>query len=143
GTTARRIYRTAVNGATGSERLLTTISDNTTTTFADTSADTALGGTGLPNVVQPNVATAFTDPTDALRRCPGDLGGSIQRCFLQTPGPSLVYGVRTGAAGNAPDWASALEVVSALPVQIVVLANVPMTTAAVATNGPINLLANH
>lgn len=40
-TTARKIYRTAVGGA--QLKLLTTISDNTTTTFTDTTADASLG----------------------------------------------------------------------------------------------------
>jgi hypothetical protein len=89
------------------------------------------------------VALAFTDPATALQRCPGDLGTSIQRCFLQTPGPSLVYGVRTDTSGGGPDWAAALNVVSGLPVQIVALANVPMTNAAIAATGPIVQLVNH
>lgn len=40
-TTARKIYRTAVGGA--QLKLLTTINDNSTTTFADTTADGSLG----------------------------------------------------------------------------------------------------
>lgn len=40
-TTARKVYRTAVGGA--QLKLLTTINDNTTTTFADTTADGSLG----------------------------------------------------------------------------------------------------
>lgn len=41
GTTARKLYRTAAGGST--LKLLTTISDNTTTTFNDTIADGSLG----------------------------------------------------------------------------------------------------
>lgn len=41
GTTARKIYRTVVGGA--QLKLLTTISDNVTTTFSDTTADGSLG----------------------------------------------------------------------------------------------------
>lgn len=41
--TARKIYRTAANGSTF--KLLTTISDNTTTTYADNVADASLGAT--------------------------------------------------------------------------------------------------
>lgn len=40
-TTARKIYRTAVGGA--QLKLLTTIANNTTTTFSDTTADGSLG----------------------------------------------------------------------------------------------------
>jgi hypothetical protein len=145
GTTARKVYRTALGGAAGSEGLVATIGDNTTTTFNDATADSALGTAGPPDATQTaqaNVPITFTDPQTALQRCPGDLGASIQRCFLQTPGPSLVYGVRTGGGTN-PDWASALNVVSTLPVQLVVLANMPMSTAAIAANGAVTLLVNH
>ena len=41
GTTARKIYRTAVGGS--QLKLLTTLNDNTTTTFTDTTADGSLG----------------------------------------------------------------------------------------------------
>lgn len=43
GTTARKLYRTAAGGATGTEKLVTTINDNTTTTFTDNVADGSLG----------------------------------------------------------------------------------------------------
>jgi hypothetical protein len=46
GTTARKLYRTRNDGATWG--LLTTIADNTTTTFVDTVADAALTGGGAP-----------------------------------------------------------------------------------------------
>jgi len=46
-------------------------------------------------------------------------------------------------AGGAPDWAAALDVVSALSVQIVVLANMPATGAAVGATGPVVQLVNH
>jgi hypothetical protein len=146
GTTARRLYRSAVDGAAGSEKLLTTIADNTTTTFTDTRSDASLANALPPDpgqLAQPNVAVAFTDPATALQKCPGDLGTSIQRCFLQTPGPTLVYGIRTNVAGGTPDWAAALDIASALPVQIVVLANMPMTSAAIAASGPVVQLVNH
>lgn len=40
---ARKIYRTTVGGVFGNAKLLTTINDNTTTTFVDNIADTSLG----------------------------------------------------------------------------------------------------
>lgn len=43
GTTARKLYRTEVNGSV--YKLVTTISDNTTTTYADNTADGSLGAT--------------------------------------------------------------------------------------------------
>lgn len=55
GTIARRIYRTAAGGATGTEKLVATIWDNSTTTFLDNVADGSLGAaqptannTGIP-----------------------------------------------------------------------------------------------
>lgn len=43
GTIGRRIYRTAVGGAQGTEKLAITIADNTTTSYTDTVADGSLG----------------------------------------------------------------------------------------------------
>ena len=43
GTSGRNIYRTSVNGTPGSERLVTTLADNTTTTFSDALPDRQLG----------------------------------------------------------------------------------------------------
>jgi len=43
GTVARRIYRTPAGGAPGSERSVATLSDNTSTVYFDSAADTSLG----------------------------------------------------------------------------------------------------
>lgn len=43
GVTARKLYRTAAGGSSGAEKLVTTINDNTTTTFTDNIADGSLG----------------------------------------------------------------------------------------------------
>lgn len=93
---------------------------------------------GIPAV---NAAELIGNPADATAKFPGTLGQSIAMAFNQTPGPSLVYGVRTDTA--RPDWARALEVVGTLDVQFVVLANVPADGAAVARDGPIQQLAAH
>lgn len=62
GTTARKLYRTAAAGASGTEKLVTTIADNTTTTFTDNVADGSLGAaivvTNTANVVQAAVTQA-------------------------------------------------------------------------------------
>jgi hypothetical protein len=92
------------------------------------------------DIAQPNVPIPFTDPAEALRRCPGDLGNAIERCFLQTPGPSLVYGIRTA---QGPDWAAALNAVSALDVQIVVLANTALDATTGGQNGAMIQITNH
>ncbi len=43
GTVARRIYRTAAGGADGTQKLVTTINDNVTSTYTDNLADASLG----------------------------------------------------------------------------------------------------
>lgn len=138
-TVARRLYRTAVGGPAGSGRLLATIEDNTTTTFTDTVGDARLGDE--PPIARANTPLAFTDPAEARRRAPGDLGNAIALAFAQSPGPMLVFGVRTAAG---PDWTAALNAVAPLDVQLVALANTPLdTTTGTAPNGAIVQLANH
>jgi hypothetical protein len=92
-----------------------------------------------------NEPIAFTDPGEALRRAPGHLGKAIALAFGQSPGPTLIYGVRTATAtATGPDWDAALGVVSGLDVQLVVLANTPLdATTGAATNGAIAKLVNH
>jgi hypothetical protein len=88
-----------------------------------------------------NLPVAFTNPAEALRRAPGNVGNAIAMAFRQSPGPTLVYGVRTAAG---PDWSAALTAVSALDVQLVLLANTPLNTASgTSPNGAIVHLANH
>jgi hypothetical protein len=49
GTIGRRLYRTVAGGAAGTEKLVTTINDNSTTSFTDNVADGSLGAT-VPSV---------------------------------------------------------------------------------------------
>jgi len=103
---------------------------------------TAPGGGAPP--IDINVPTAFTDATDALTRAPGDLGAAIALAFAQSPGPSLVIGVRVDSA--APAWNTALDLVANQDVQLVALANVPLNAAnakADAPEGPLVTLAKH
>ena len=80
-----------------------------------------------------NTPWLFTNPDDAKAQFApsdvtlpkGDLYNAIERAFLQTPGPSVVYGVRTAAT---PDWAASLATLNTLDVQLVVLANTPLST---------------
>lgn len=75
GTTARKIYRTSVNGATGTEKLLATLADNITTTFQDTVPDSLLGAaipvTNTAGVPAPGAAAvaagAAGNPNGAYR----------------------------------------------------------------------------
>jgi hypothetical protein len=76
----------------------------------------------------------FTEPSEALRRAPGDLGRAVELALTQSPGPSLVTGVRVDETD--PDFAAALEVVAGLDVQLVMLANTPMTEENTAVGDP-------
>jgi hypothetical protein len=58
GTTARKLYRTVVNGA--QLKLLTTIANNTTTTYTDSAADGALGANAPTTNTSGLVAAAGT-----------------------------------------------------------------------------------
>lgn len=82
-----------------------------------------------------------TNPADARAIFPGTLGESIALTFAQTPGPSLVYGVRVDA--TRPDWDAALTVVGTLDAQFVVLAGVVADRTTTARGAPIQLLASH
>jgi hypothetical protein len=97
-----------------------------------------------------NPFETFTDPDTAQTTFPGDLGKSIALAFEQTPGPTVVYGIRTGAG---PDWTTALTTASTLDVQLVVLANTVVNATNVASSattgttttadGAILQLSNH
>jgi hypothetical protein len=83
GTTARKLYRTAAAGASGSEKLATTISDNTTTTFTDNVADGSLGAT-VPN------ASTFIPGSDGVFQAGIQLvAGNI---ITWSPGQGLAIG---------------------------------------------------
>jgi hypothetical protein len=84
-----------------------------------------------------NTPTPITNPADAAALFPGALGKSIQLAFTQTPGPSLVFGVRTG---TGPGWAAALTEVSTLDVQFVVLAATPLDSTSGVANGSVGAI---
>src|SRR3954447_11029275 len=86
------------------------------------------------------VAVTFTDPAEALRRAPGALGSSIPPAFTQSPGPTVVIGVRTD---DTIKHAAALEKLSAEDVQIVTIADTPLDATTGATGGAIDALRQH
>jgi hypothetical protein len=106
----------------------------------------AIVGTVTPPAMPPadlavaNVPIVFTSPDEALRRCPGDLGNSIALAFSQTPGPTIIFGVRST---SATDIAAALTAVSTLDAQLVMLANTPLNGTTGTTTGAIAQLAQH
>jgi hypothetical protein len=86
-------------------------------------------------------SATFTDPAEALRRAPGDLGDAIALAFTQSPGPIQVTGVRVD--GTTTDWDAALEMLATQDVQIVALASEPLDTTSGGTNGSVRSLADH
>jgi hypothetical protein len=83
--------------------------------------------TNPDSVSDPNdpANTKNKKPVDSLFWFHGDLGKAVRTAFAQSPGPSLVWAVRT----NGSDIAGALAVVGKLDVQIVLVANKPLTAA--------------
>lgn len=53
-----------------------------------------------------NTPIDFTDPAEARRRAPGDLGEAVALAFQQSPGPSLVTAVRVDEQNptGRPRW---------------------------------------
>lgn len=83
----------------------------------------------------------FTDPSEARRRAPGDLGDAIALAFAQSPGPTQVTGVRVDE--TTPDWQAGLDLLATRDVQIVALAALPLDATAGAADGAIRKLADH
>jgi len=89
---------------------------------------------------------AVDDPGDATNNVPpswfkGDLGAAVRKAFVQTPPPTMVWAVRAKSKA-VTDLTAALNEVAKLDVQIVVLANTPLVSAAVGT-AEIELLSQH
>lgn len=78
GTTARNIYRTSAGGADGTQRLVTTLADNTTTTYTDSTADGSLG------VLVPSANTARTNTNNATITFSPYTGATSYRVYRGT-----------------------------------------------------------
>jgi hypothetical protein len=99
--------------------------------------DIAIIGRGSTNAtIALNTPQMFTNPEDAAApfghstnpAVASDVYQAIAIAFGQTPGPSRVWGVRVDS--TTPDWGAALTEVAKLNVQLVVLANTPLTAGA-------------
>lgn len=98
GVTARKIYRTAVGGATGTEKLVTTIANNVATTYTDSTADGSLG-VAVPTG---NTAIAEIDGYDyfdaeGVIHLVAIAGGNVFRSLND----ALTWTLCTGATGTA------------------------------------------
>lgn len=114
GTTARKIYRTLVGGAAGAEKLLATISDNTTTTYQDTLPDSALGanvpGSNTAGVPPPGAAAAAAgaagSPNGAYKyqvtfvNAAGETTGGVEFAFTATNTHVSLSSVPLGPSGT-------------------------------------------
>jgi hypothetical protein len=78
-------------------------------------------------------------PADDVKWFKGDLGKAVRAAFAQSPPPSLVWAVEPDSA-DADPLAAALGVVAKLDVQIVLVANKPLTAA---NKAALQQLANH
>lgn len=85
-----------------------------------------------------NGPQVFTNPTDAAAPFAGDVADAIAIAFMQSPGPTTVWGVRVDS--TSPDWDKALVEVGKLDVQIVVLAGTPLNTT---NKNAVTSLVNH
>ena len=80
-------------------------------------------------------------PVDNQKWFLGDLGTSIRKALAQNPGPTTVWAVAIDPADAANGVSLALAEVAKLDVQIVCLANTPLTSAAGRTD--VESLASH
>lgn len=111
GVVARKIYRTQVNGATGTERLVATIADNTTTTYTDNTADATIAS----NATVPTTDTTCSITFNISAEFPSDASvpsTSSQNILLQIgyqytgSAPTLSYYYNDGGTEAAPVWTS-------------------------------------
>jgi hypothetical protein len=102
---------------------------------------TAIAITNPLSVSDPSNPAGANLPVDDPTWFQGALASSIQSALTQSPGPTTVYAVRIDTADGANAIANALDIVGKLNVQIVVLANTALTSAA--GKAPIELLASH
>jgi hypothetical protein len=114
GTTARKLYRTIAGGASGAEKLLATISDNTTTTYQDTLPDSALGatvpGSNTAGVPAPGAASAAAgaagSPNGAYRyqvtfvNAAGETTGGAEFTFTASSTHVTLSSVPLGPSGT-------------------------------------------
>lgn len=114
GTTARKLYRTSVGGAAGTEKLLATISDNTTTIYQDTLPDSALGASipgsntaGVPAPGAAALAAGAAGSPNGTYRCQvtfvnaaGETTGGVEFTITVTSTHIAWSSIPTGPSGT-------------------------------------------
>jgi hypothetical protein len=111
GTIKRSIYRTQVGGSTGTERLVTTIGDNTTTTYTDSTTDaTIVAATVVPTTnttaaIRYNITAEFASDSAVPSTSSQSILLQIGYQYTGTA-PSLTYFYNDSGTGTdaAPNW---------------------------------------
>jgi hypothetical protein len=84
------------------------------------------------------------NPVDDIGWFKGAVGQSVKTAFAQTPGPTTVWAIATDPADGANTLLNGLAAAAKIAVQIVVLANTPLTgTGAGQGQAEIGTLATH
>jgi len=102
---------------------------------------TPIAVTNPNSVSDPSNAAGKDKPIDDPTWFQGALGASVKTVLAQTPGPTKVWAVRSNP-GDATPLATALAVVAKLNVQIVTMANTPLTNVA-ANKTAVETLSDH
>jgi hypothetical protein len=82
GCTARKIYRTVAGGNWYNAKLVTTISDNVTTSYVDNTADSGLGVVAATNLLDTQLPNVLTNTYDIISFNNNPFGG--QRKYIGT-----------------------------------------------------------
>ena len=119
-----------------------TFVQSTTATTVVMNQNAAGAGVGNGDSIQ--IGWPNGKPVDDVGWFSGDLGNSVKTAFAQTPGPTTIWAVATDPNDDANTLANGLNEVAKINVQIVVIANRPLTGAGPGQGrGAIEALATH
>jgi len=101
-------------------------------------------GAGVGNGDSIQIGWPNGKPVDDVGWFNGDLGNSVKTAFAQSPGPTTVWAIATDPNDGANTLANGLDLAAKINVQIVVIANRPLTGAGPGQGrGAIEALATH
>jgi len=134
---------TIADATTGSVIPSGTTVRSTTATTVVMSQNATGAGVGNGDSIQ-FIYVRNGNPVDDVGWFKGALGRSINTAFAQTPGPTTVWAIATDPADGANTLANGLAEAAKIAVQVVVLANTPLTgTGAGNGQAEIEALATH
>jgi hypothetical protein len=118
-----------------------TFVQSTTATAIVMNQDATGAGVGNGDSIQ--IGWPNGKPVDDVGWFSGDLGNSVKTVFAQSPGPTTVWAIATDP-NDADPLANGLDLAAKINVQIVVIANRPLTgTGPAQGRGAIEALATH